>query len=88
LKEKRKKKKPIQNTQDTVHRIQKAQQRGGKPSEEPSVPLARDKKAITRGEGRRNFGRESGQRWGVGGRPAWGGGVEGNLIWYWMRGKD
>ena len=42
------------------------------PSENTSVPLGREKKAITNGEG--------GTWEGIGG--------EGNLIWYWVREKD
>ena len=51
------------------------------PSEDASVPLGREKKAITSGEGGRDLGRKvdgMGQWW-------WG---EGNLIWYWVREKD
>jgi hypothetical protein len=52
------------------------------PSEDASVPLGRDKKAITSGQGwREGIGRESGH-----GQGQWG--VEGNLVWYWVREKD
>ena len=44
------------------------------PSENASVPLGREKKAITSGEGRRDRGGK------VDG--GWGRGREGNLIWY------
>ena len=50
------------------------------PSEDASVPLGREKKAITSGEGGRDLGGKvdgGGQR-----------GLEGNLIWYWVREKD
>jgi hypothetical protein len=59
-KRKKKKKKFIQNTQDTVHRIQKAQQ-SECPSEDASVPLGKEKKAKTSREGRREGGREGGR---------------------------
>ena len=49
-------------------------------SEDASVPLGREKKAITSGEG----GRE-GLRTECG--KVEGGGGEGNLIWYWVRKK-
>ena len=50
------------------------------PSEEASVPLGREKKAITSGEGGMDLG----------GKVDGGGqiGLEGNLIWYWVREKD
>jgi hypothetical protein len=51
------------------------------PSENPSVPLEREKKAITSGEGREEPGRESGLD-----VAGWVG--EGNLIWYWVSEKD
>jgi hypothetical protein len=52
----------------------------GCPSDDASVPLGREKKAITSGEGwREGLGKECG-----GGR----GGVEENLIWYLVREKD
>jgi hypothetical protein len=47
------------------------------PSEDASVPLRREKKAITSGEGGRDLG------WKVDWR-----GAKGNLIWYWVRKKD
>ena len=49
------------------------------PSEDASVPLGREKKAITSGEG----GTWEGKWMGVGGVRG-----EGNLIWYWVREKD
>ena len=49
------------------------------PSEDASVPLGREKKAITSGEGGRD------QRGKVNGRAVE---EEGNLIWYWVREKD
>ena len=50
-------------------------------SEDASVPLGREKKAITSWEGRRDLVRENRQsRW-----KFWG---ERNLIWYWVREKD
>ena len=49
------------------------------PSEDTSVPLRREKKAITSWEERRDLGRK------VGGGGEWKG--EGNLIWYWVREK-
>jgi hypothetical protein len=50
------------------------------PSEDASVPLGREKKANTSGEGGRDLG----------GKVDRVGGVrrEGNLIWYWGREKD
>jgi hypothetical protein len=51
---KKKEKKPIQNTQDIIYRIQKAHTVKC-PSEGASVPLGREKKAITSGEGGRDF---------------------------------
>jgi hypothetical protein len=47
------------------------------PSEDASVPLGREKKAITGGGKKGEPERE--RRWGGG---------EGNLIWYWVREKD
>jgi hypothetical protein len=48
------------------------------PCKDASVPLGREKKAITIGEGgREGPGKE------IGGK-----GGEGNLIWYWVREKD
>ena len=49
------------------------------PSEDASVPLGREKKAITSGEGGRNLGGEGDGEW------WW---RERNLIWYWVREKD
>jgi hypothetical protein len=49
-------------------------------SKDTSVPLGREKKAITSGEGGRSLGRKVGGMWRVG----W----DGNLIWYWVREKD
>jgi hypothetical protein len=50
-------------------------------SEDASVPLERERKAITSREGgKEGPGTESGQGLGEGG--------EGNLIWYWVREKD
>ena len=49
------------------------------PSEDASVPLGREKKAITSGEGGTWKGKEMGWE----GRE-----VRGNLIWYWVREKD
>jgi hypothetical protein len=47
------------------------------PSEDTSIPLGREKNAITSGEGRRNLGEKvNGANYGV------------NLIWYWDREKD
>jgi hypothetical protein len=51
------------------------------PSENASVPLGREKNAITSGEGRRNLGGKVDK---VRGQL----GVEGNLIWYWVRKKN
>jgi hypothetical protein len=51
------------------------------PSEDASIPLGREKKAITIGEVGRNLGEKVDR---VGG----GWGREGNLIWYWVREKD
>ena len=50
------------------------------PSENASVPLGREKKAITSGEGRRDLGGKVDGRWGRG--------REGNLIWYLVKEKD
>jgi hypothetical protein len=54
-------------------------------SEDASIPLGREKKAITSGEGP---GRESGwsweEEWEGGGKVCVGGGG-GNLTWYWVR---
>jgi hypothetical protein len=57
-------------SQDTVHRTQKAQQaeKLKYPSEDTSIPLGREKKAITSGEG----GTWEGKWTGAG--VAWGGG--------------
>ena len=63
------------NTQDTIHRTQKVNKLKG-PSEDASVPLGREKKAIT-GDGGEGPGRES--RWG---------GEAGNMIWHWVGEKD
>jgi hypothetical protein len=46
------------------------------PSEDASVPLEREKKAITSGEG----GRDLGGKW-----VGWEVEERGNLIWYWVR---
>jgi hypothetical protein len=47
------------------------------PSEDASVPLGREKKAITSQKERRDLrGKGEGE------------GKEGNLIWYWVREKD
>jgi hypothetical protein len=51
------------------------------PSEDISVPLGREKKAIINGEGMRDMG---GKVEGVGGEWR----VEENLICYWVREKD
>jgi hypothetical protein len=51
------------------------------PSEDASVLLGKEQKAITSGEGGRDLGEKVG--W-VGG---WGVSGEGNLIWYWVREK-
>jgi hypothetical protein len=51
------------------------------PDEDTSVPLGREKKTITRGEGGEDL-RGKVDDGGQGGR------AEGNLIWYWMREKD
>ena len=51
------------------------------PSEDASVPLGREKKAITSSEGGRDLGGKVDR---VGGS----GGGQGNLIWYWVREKD
>jgi hypothetical protein len=49
------------------------------PSENSSVPLGREKKAIISGEGGRDLG----------GKVDWVEGEgEGSLIWYWVRDKD
>jgi hypothetical protein len=45
----KKKKKKVPNTQDTAYKTQKGQQ-AEEPSEDASVPLWREKKAITRRE--------------------------------------
>ena len=50
------------------------------PSEDASVPLGREKKAITSGEGGRDLGGK------VDGVGKWR--VEGNLMWHWVREKD
>ena len=47
------------------------------PSEDASVPLGREKKTITGGEGGRDLGGKVNR---------WEG--DGNLIWYWVREKD
>ena len=52
----------VQNAQYRFHRTQKGQQAKG-PSEYTSVPLGRDKKAITRGEGGRDLGGEVNGTW-------------------------
>ena len=65
----------VQNIQDTVHRTQKVNKLKG-PNEDASVPLGREKKEISSGEGERDLGKKVE----VGG--------EGNLIWYWVREKD
>jgi hypothetical protein len=52
------------------------------PSEDASVPLGREKKAITRGEGGRD------QRGKVDSGEGWREEVKGDLIWYWVREKD
>ena len=51
------------------------------PSEDASVPLGREKKAITSGEGGRDLGGKVDR-----GRGYMRG--KGNLIWYWVREKD
>jgi hypothetical protein len=48
------------------------------PSKDTSVPLGKEKKAITREERGKDLG----------GKVDWGGSGEGNLIWYWMKEKD
>jgi hypothetical protein len=48
------------------------------PREDASVPLGREKKAITSGKGGRHLGGKVDRR-------TWG--EEGNLIWYWVRQK-
>jgi hypothetical protein len=48
------------------------------PSEDASIPLGREKKAITRGKGGRDLG-EKVDGWRR---------EEGNLIWYWVREND
>jgi hypothetical protein len=53
------------------------------PSEDTSVLLGKEKKAISSGEGGRNLGEKVDR---VGGQ--WGEEVGGNLIWYWVREKD
>jgi hypothetical protein len=60
----------VQNTQDTVHITQKFIKQKG-PSEDLSVPLGREKKATTRGDGGREL-RGKGD----------GGGRKGNMILY------
>ena len=50
------------------------------PSEDASVPLGKEKKAITNGEGGRDLG------WKVD-REVGAVGGEGNLSWYWVREK-
>jgi hypothetical protein len=55
------------------------------PSQNTSVLLGREKKAIKSGEGGREGGRERGRN--LGGKME-GVGGEGNLIWYWVREKD
>jgi hypothetical protein len=77
-KKKKKRKKTIQNTQDTVHKLKRLN-KVKCPSEDTSVPLGREKKAITNGEEGRDL---EGTVDKVGGR------VEGNLIWYWVREKN
>ena len=68
-----------------VHKIQSTEfKRLNKlmyPTEDTSVPLGREKKAITSGEGGNDLGGKVDR---VGGQ--WG--VEGNPIWYWVREKD
>ena len=54
-KKKKKRKKTIQNTQDTVHKLKRLN-KVKCPSEDTSVPLGREKKAITNGEGGRSLG--------------------------------
>ena len=56
------KKKKVQNTQDTVHRTQKGQQAESAQVRDTSVPLGREKKAITSRDGGREPGRKSGLR--------------------------
>jgi hypothetical protein len=51
------------------------------PTEDTSVPLGKEKKAITSEEGGRDLGGKV--DWVVG---QWG--LERNLIWYWVREKD
>ena len=66
LSPKKERKRKVQNKQDSVHRTQKGQQDEG-PSEDSSIPLWREKKAITSGEEGRDLGgkvdRVSGGRW-------------------------
>ena len=50
------------------------------PSEDASVPLGREKKAITSGEGGRDLQGNMDRVGGSGGKE--------NLIWYWVREKD
>jgi hypothetical protein len=55
--------KKVQNTQDTVLRTQKGQQLKCS-SEDASVPLRREKKAVTSGERGRNLREKVDGRWG------------------------
>ena len=50
------------------------------PSEDASVPLGREKKTITSGEGGRDLQGNMDRVGGSGGKE--------NLIWYWVREKD
>ena len=53
----------VQNTQDTVQELRKINKLKG-PSEVASLPLGRERKAITTGEGGRDLERKVDLRWG------------------------
>ena len=61
-KEKEKEKKKVHNTQDTVTELKKVNKLKY-PSEDPSVPLGREKKTIRSGERRRDLIWKVGREW-------------------------
>jgi hypothetical protein len=63
--------KQVLNTQDTIHRTQEGFNKLKGPSEDASIPLRKEKKAIMQGRGGERAGGERGQ-----------GGEGGNMIRY------